>query len=290
VPLSSRRFAVLAFGAALAATQCAAQAQAAPDTLGRIRAAKQIDVAYSTDSPPFSFAGEGKRPAGYSIDLCLRVIAQIGRAVGVPDLRTNWIAATVAERVELVRAGKAQLECGNTSMTLSRLASVDFSALVFIDGGGLLVREGSPIRSFADLAGRTVGVEAGTTTEPRLQELLRERGVDAKVVHVRDDGDGIARLESGAIEALAGDRLELVGLAHARDPAGFTMLPEDLSVELIAFAVPRNDAAFRLEVNRALAEVYRSGDIERIFAQWLGPYGRQNGLVAALYILNAIPR
>src|SRR5262245_23103520 len=69
VPPSFRRFAVLAIGAALAATQCAVQAQAAPDTLGRIRAAKQIDVAYSTDSPPFSFAGEGKRPTGYSIDL-----------------------------------------------------------------------------------------------------------------------------------------------------------------------------------------------------------------------------
>jgi ABC-type amino acid transport substrate-binding protein len=290
VPLSFRRFAVLALGAALAATQCAVQAQATPDTLGRIRTAKQIDVAYSTDSPPFSFAGEGKRPTGYSIDLCQRVIARIGRAVGVPDLRTNWIAGTVAERLELVRTGKAQLECGNTSMTLSRLSSVDFSALVFIDGGGVLVREGSPIQKFADLAGRTVGVEAGTTTEPRLRQLLGERAVDAKVVHVRDNGDGIARLESGAIEALAGDRLELVGLARARDSAAFTMLPEDLSVELIAFALPRNDAAFRLEINRALAEVYRSGDIERIFAQWLGPYGHQNGLVAALYILNAIPR
>jgi len=290
VHLSFTRFAGLALVAALGAVQCAAQAQVVPDTLGRIRAAKRIDVAYSTDSPPFSFAGEGKRPTGYSIDLCQRVIAQIGRAIGVPELRTNWIAGTVAERLEMVRSGKAQLECGNTSMTLSRLVSVDFSALVFIDGGGLLVREGSPMQKFADLAGRTVGVEAGTTTEPRLRELLRERAVDAKVVHVRDDGDGIAKLESGAIEALAGDRLELVGLAHARNPAGFTMLPEDLSVELIAFALPRNDAAFRLEVNRALGDVYRSGDIERIFEQWLGPYGRQNGLVAALYILNAIPR
>ena len=92
-----------------------AQAQSAPDTLA-IRAAKQIDVAYSTDSPPFSFAGEGKRPTGYSIDLCQRVIAQIGRAAGVPDLRTNWVSGSVGERLEMVRSGKVQLECGNTSM------------------------------------------------------------------------------------------------------------------------------------------------------------------------------
>ena len=268
-----------------------AHAQSAPDTLARIRAAKQIDVAYSTDSPPFSFAGEGKRPTGYSIDLCQRVIAQIGRAAGVPDLRTNWVSGSVGERLEMVRSGKVQLECGNTSMTLTRLSSVDFSMLVFIDGGALLVRDGSPVRKLADLADRTVGVEGGTTTEPRLLELLRERSVAAKVERLRDNGDGIAKLGSGAIDALAGDRLELAGLtAHANDPRAYELLPEDLSVELIAFALPRNDAAFRLEVNRTLGEIYRSGDIERIFQQWLGPYGRPNGLVAALYILNAIPR
>jgi len=131
--------------------------------------------------------------------------------------------------------------------------------------GALLVRDGSPVRKLADL-----GVEGGTTTEPRLLELLRERSVAAKVERLRDNGEGIAKLGSGAIDALAGDRLELAGLtAHANDPRAYELLPEDLSVELIAFALPRNDAAFRLEVNRALGEIYRS-DIEHIFQQWLG--------------------
>jgi glutamate/aspartate transport system substrate-binding protein len=289
VPLF-RTSAAVAFAVALMAPGIA-RAQGTPDTLAKIRAAKQIDVAYSTDSPPFSFAGEGKRPAGYSIDLCQRVIAHLRRVAGVPDLKTNWVAGNVAQRLEMVRSGKVQLECGNTSITLARLANVDFSVLVFIDGGALLVREGSPVRRFADLAGKTVGVESGTTTESRLLELLRERAVEAKVDRMGDTSEGIAKLGSGSIDALAGDRIELAGLAaHAADPRAYTLLPEDLSVELIAFAVPRNDATFRLEVDRALSEVYRSDDIERIFAQWLGPYGRPNGLVAALYILNAIPR
>jgi len=268
-----------------------AAAQLAPDTLAKIRAAKQIDVAYSTDSPPFSFTGDGKRPAGDSIELCQRVIAHLGRVAGVPELKTNWIAGCVAQRIEMVRSGKVQLECGNTSVTLARLAHVDFSVLVFLDGGAILVRDGSPIHAFADLAGWTVGVEGGTTPGPRLLELLRERSVEARVERVKDGSDGLARLGADSVDALAGDRIELFGLAaHAPDPRAFTLLPEDLSVELIAFAVPRNDAAFHVEVDRALSEVYRSGDIESIFRQWLGAYGRPNGLVAALYILNAIPR
>ena len=59
-----------------------AMAQTGSGTLGKIKAAKVINVAYSPDSLPFSFAGPNKEPAGYSIDLCKRVIAQIARAVG----------------------------------------------------------------------------------------------------------------------------------------------------------------------------------------------------------------
>ena len=53
--------------------------------------------------------------------------------------------------------------------------------------------------------------------------------------------------------------------------------------------LPRNDSAFRLEVNRALTQVYLSGEIDQIFAKWLGPLGRPSGLLAAMYLLNAIP-
>ena len=61
-------------------------AHAAPDTLAKIKAAKAINVAFSGDSIPFSFVESGMQPSGYSIDLCKRVIAQIGNAAGVPEL------------------------------------------------------------------------------------------------------------------------------------------------------------------------------------------------------------
>ena len=280
----------LAIAAALVASPAAAQGSAA-DTLSRIKTTKQIDVAFSGDSLPFSFVGDGNRPAGYSIDLCKRVIAQIGRTVGVPDLKVNWLVGTVAERLEMVKSRKADLDCANTTATLARMQNVDFSSLIFIDGGGFLVKAGAPIQKFADLGGKNIGVIGGTTTETRLNAMLKEKLVNAKVVRIRDGNEGAAMLESGSLDAFASDRLKLVGLAaQAKDPNAFALLNEDLSIEPYAFAVPRNDAAFRLEVNKALTQVYASGEIDAIFKQWLGPFGRPSALIAAMYLLNTIPQ
>ena len=128
---------LVAFFVAAALIVGVAAAQTSPNTLAKIKSAKAINVAYSPDSLPFSFAGPNNEAAGYSIDLCKRVIAQIGRAVGEPDLKVNWLAGSVTERLQMVASGRADLECANTTQTQSRLANVDFSNLIFIDGGGV---------------------------------------------------------------------------------------------------------------------------------------------------------
>jgi len=79
-------------------------------------------------------------------------------------------------------------------------------------------------------------------------------------------------------------------MAAPSRPKALAILQEDISVEPLAFAVPRGDSAFRLEVNRALTQVYLGGDLEAIFKAWLGPIGRPTGLLAAMYLLNSIPQ
>lgn len=278
--------AVLLFAALL--PWCALAQQ--PDTLSKIKAAKSITVAFSADSLPFSYVEKNNQPAGYSIDLCKRVIAGISRAIAVPDLAINWVVDTVPNRIAMVANGKADLECANTTQSLSRMRDVDFSNLIFVDGGGFLVRSDSSINGLGDLAGKSIAVTAGTTTEKRLNTTLKERLINAKVVLVKDGVEGVALLESGAVAAFASDKIKLIGLAaQAKNPKLFSLLAEDLSFEPYAFMVPRNDSAFRLEVNRALTQVYLSGEIEPIFGKWLGVLGRPSGLLAAMYLLNAIP-
>jgi glutamate/aspartate transport system substrate-binding protein len=267
-----------------------AAAQNNSPTLARIKAAKAVNVAYSPDSAPFSSAPAGGAPVGYSIDLCKRVVAQIARAVGEPELKINWLAAPVAERLQMVASGRAEMDCANTTQTQTRLAHVDFSNLIFIDGGGFLVKAGAPIQRIADLAGKRVAVMRGTTTEKRLTETLRLRNVQATLMPIDDAGVGLSLLEAGTVDAYAGDKIKLTALAlQAREPARMALVLEDLSYEPYALALPRNDSALRLEVNRALSQVYMGGEIEAIFEQWLGKLGRPTGLLAAMFLLNSIP-
>ena len=267
-----------------------ALAQPAPNTLGKIKAAKAINVAFSGDSLPFSFVGPNNEPAGYSIDLCKRAIAQIGRAVGEPNLKVNWLVGSVSERLQMVASGKADLECANTTQTLARLANVDFSNLIFVDGGGFLVKSDSPINRVSDMGARKIAVLKGTTTETRLKDTLQRRLVNATVIPIAEANEGLAMLESGSVDAYAGDKIKLVGLAaQAKDPGKLALLAEDLSFEPYAMALPRNDSALRLEVNKALTQVYMGGEIEAIFGQWLGKLGRPSGLLAAMYLLYSVP-
>jgi glutamate/aspartate transport system substrate-binding protein len=267
-----------------------AAAQQMPNTLGKIKSAKAINVAYSADSLPFSFAEAGKEPQGYSIDICKRVIAQIGRAVSEPNLKVNWLAGSTPERLQMVASGKADLECANTTQTLARLANVDFSGLTFIDAGGFIVRTDTSINKLTDMGGKKIAVLKGTTTESRLKATLERRLVNATVVPVDSGNQGIAMLDAGTVDAYAGDKIKLVGLALvSKDPTKLAMLAEELSYEPYAMALPRGDSALRLEVNRALTQVYLGGEIETIFGQWLGALGRPTGLLTAMYLLYSIP-
>ena len=286
---SLRRIAAAVLAAVLAAPLVAFAQGGIPDTLGRIKSSGQINVAYSPDSIPFS-ANDGGQPAGYSIELCRGIIAGVARAVGNANLKVNWVPGTVAERLAAVRSGRADLDCANTSATASRMADVDFSGLVFVDSGGFLVRSDGPIQSVDGLKGKKVAVIAGTTTEQRLRAMIRDRGLDATVVTVRDGPEGPAMLDAGTIDAFAGDKVKLVGLAvTSRNPNGLALLAADLSFEPFAFALPRGDSTFRLLVNRELTRIYVSPDIDAVYNRWFGRLGRPSGVLASMYLLNAIP-
>ena len=287
---SHHRFATLLVAAVSALAFGTAAAQSAPDTLGRIKSAGQVNVAYSPDSIPFSSKGSDGNPAGYSIDLCSRVIAAIGRAVGNANLKVNWVPGTVTERLAAIKAGRADLDCANTTASASRMADVDFSNLVFVDSGGFLVRQDGPIMSVADFKGKRVGVIAGTTTEQRLKAVLGDLKIDATIVPVRDGPEGPAMLEAGTLDVFAGDKIKLVGLAvTAKNPASMSMLAADFSYEPYAFALPRGDSSLRLVVNRALTGVFVTQEIETIYGRWLGRIGKPAGVLAAMYLLSSVP-
>lgn len=259
------------------------------DTLKKIRDSKSIALGYRSDSPPFSFTGPDGQPAGYSVDLCKRVQASVEQALKVGPIATKWVRVTSANRFDQVTSGAVDLECGNTTITLSRQERVDFSNMTFIDGGAVLVLEESRLGRLSDLAGKTIGVKPGTTTEIALKTALKDRLIDARVVNVKDDAEALSALNEKRIDGYAADRIVLAGqVIAAGNNIKYTLIQDDYSVEPYGLML-RRDPAFRLAVNRALSQTYRSGAIVEIFNRWLGPMGKPGPLLSAMYYLNTTP-
>ena len=266
----------------------AVQAQDA-GTLKKIRDSKTITLGYRADSPPFSFAGQDGQPAGYSVDLCKRVHAGVERGLGAGPIAIKWVQVSAANRIDQVAGGAVDLECGVTTITLSRQERVDFSNMIFIDGGAVLVLAESKLGRLSDLAGKSIGVKAGTTTEQSLKTALKDRLIDARVVIVKDDAEALVALNEKRIDGYAADRIVLAGqVMRARSDIKYTLIQDDFSVEPYGLMM-RRDPAFRLAVNRALTQTYRSGAIAEIFDRWLAPLGKPGPLLSAMYYLNTTP-
>jgi len=275
--------------AAVAAVSIGAPALAQPaGTLKKIADARSISLGYRLDAPPFSYRGSNGEPTGYSVDLCRRVVAAVERTLGVANLEVKWVPVTPESRIAQVTGGTVDLECGVTTVTLGRQEQVDFSNLIFAEGGSLLVRaDGGPTR-LSELAGKTVGVMAGTTTETRLRAVLQERLIDARIVSVKDENDGAAAVIDRRIDAFAGDRIVLLGVGlRAGGGAVLSLAQEDFSFEPYGLMM-RRDPAFRLVVNRALAQLYAGQGIVEIYDRWFGRLGRPGPLLTAMYYLNAL--
>jgi glutamate/aspartate transport system substrate-binding protein len=273
----------------VAASAFAGAAAAASPTLDRIKASGTITFAYREGAAPFSFKARNGRPQGYSIELCERVATAIGKALAVPALKVEWVAATAANRLEMIATGKADAECGTTTITLARMERVDFSVPIFVDGGSVLVRDKDHLARLVDLKGRKIAVIPGTTTEPALQHALKVIDVTAEFVPVKSSNEGVAALLAGKADAYASDRVVLAGLKLAQTGDDLAILNSDFSFEPYGLVLRRDDPDFRLAVNRALIGMYKSGDIDAVYVKWLAPLGRPGPLLNAMFYLNSLP-
>lgn len=265
------------------------QAQELDGTLKKIKSSGTFTIGYRDAAPPFSFSEADKKPVGYSIELCTYVANAVQKQLAMPDLKVNWVPVTAENRIDMVVQGKIDIECGTTTATLSRQEQVDFSLMTFVDGGTLLTTSDKGIREMADFSGKRIAVIAGTTTEKALAEYLKKKSITVQTVRVKDHPEGLKAIEEGMAEAFASDRGILIGLAASKDPTRYFLANMFFSYEPYGFVVRRNDAAFRLVVNRALAELYRSGLVETIYDRWFGALGKGGEAIQTMYLLNGLP-
>jgi ABC-type amino acid transport substrate-binding protein len=286
---SPRTTLVLAF-TVLAIVVAPAPARAASAALAHVDAGA-IKLAFRAGTPPFSFK-ERDKVRGYSVDLCTRAIAAIARARHVAAPAIEWIAVDAASRLDAVASGRVDAECGTTTITLSRRERVDFSVPIYVDGGSVLVRADAAAvpATLADMGGKRIAVIGATTTEAALAKALALAKAQATLVHVEDGAQGVAELLAGRVDGYAGDRIVLTELRQRSDAAkSLTFLAQDFSYEPYGIVVRRDDPDFRLALDRALVGIYKSGEIDGVFATWFGDLGRPGPLLNAMFYLNMLP-
>jgi ABC-type amino acid transport substrate-binding protein len=275
----------------LAAFALCGESGAASPTLDRIKASGTITFGYREGAAPFSARQRSGQVRGYSVELCEKIAAAVGRSLGIANLKVAWKPVDSETRIGDVVSRKIDAECGSTTITLSRMERVDFSVPIFVDGGSALVRAGRDApQTVTALAGKRIAVMPSTTTETALRKALAVTGAGATIVPVKDGAEGVAALLAGRVDAYASDRMLLAQL-KIDDPKGgeLAFLENDFSYEPYAIVVPRDDADFRLLVNRTLISLYKSGEIDPIFIRWLSPYGSPGALLNAMFYLNAFP-
>jgi polar amino acid transport system substrate-binding protein/glutamate/aspartate transport system substrate-binding protein len=262
---------------------------AAAATLDRLRQDQTIRVAYRDDAPPFSYKGKTAAPVGFMVDLCRAVAENLAQQLKLPSLKIDYVKVTAADRFDAVAAGNADLLCEPTTQTLSRRRQVDFSIPTFIDGAGLLIRNDGP-RTLKGLAGRKIGVLAGTTTEDELRASLKDAGITAEIIPAHTHDEGLAMLDGGKVSAYFGDRGILMFLAErSSNPRKLLIADNYLTVEPYALALPHGDEDFRLAVDRALSTIYRSGQIATIFTRTFGDKTKPSQILQSLYLISALP-
>ena len=267
------------------------EAQEFTGTLQRIADTGKLNIGYVPDAPPISFRDSDGNVAGYAIDLCRTIAAEVSDVVGLADIEIVYVPlGAPEERLSAVENGTVDIECGATTVTLSRRERVDFTLMTFITGGSILSLSGDPISSIQELSDQTVAVIGGTTTEAALNEFIELNETDIELRRIATHVDGIQLLDAGEVQAYASDRAMLIGqVIQTRDPEKYTLARDVFSFEPHALMLQRGDTEFRLVADRALAALYRSARIRRLYHEWFGRYGEPlSPFLEAVYEFQAV--
>jgi glutamate/aspartate transport system substrate-binding protein len=238
-------------------------------------------LGYREASFPLSYLSKAG-PIGYSIDLCLAVVDEIKREIDKPEIQVNYKLVTPETRINAVKTGEIDIECGSTTANKERGKEVAFSPIMYITGTKLLVKRKSGYRSYRNLAGKVVVVTAGTTNEAALKSLNEKNQLGMNIISARDHEESYSLVVAGKAEAFATDDVLLYGLiARHKADAELMVVGEFLSFDPYGLMFRKDDAQMAEAVRRAFEATARNRDLLEVYHKWFvrqTPTGERIGL------------
>jgi glutamate/aspartate transport system substrate-binding protein len=164
------------------------------------------------------------------------------------------------------------MECGSTTNNLTRQKQVDYLSVTFITGTKIASRKDSGINEIEDLDGKAIAIVQGTTNEKAIKRIMKEKGLNIKIIPVKDHPQGWLALTSDRVDAYPTDDVLLYGLiSKSKNPDQFQVTGRFLSYDPYGLMVPRNDSTYRRIGIVVLADLMRSGEMLEIYNKWFNP-------------------
>jgi len=277
---------------------------AGADTLERVRNSHSVVLGYVPDFAPFS-AKAGDKASGYAIDLCQDIFNTIKTELNLPSLQVRYQPVQLGDEISAVSTGKVDILCTPTPVTLERRKTVSYSIPVYTAGLSAVVNKNAPNSLLKVLKGdvaktgptwrtdinralanMTYATIAGGVTEQWINQQMRSLGVVATLVTVHDTAAGLKRVAEGKADVFFAERTMLKhDLADKYATGNLVLLDRIFEYSTTSMMVDRDDENFRLLVDSALSEMYRTGAIEQAYDKHLGGVSDTSRMLFKLYAL-----
>jgi glutamate/aspartate transport system substrate-binding protein len=266
--MSIVRFAVVALCAALVATP-AATAQELTGTLKKIKDTGAITLGHRDASIPFSYFDDKQQAVGYAMDLCYKIVDGVKAELKMPNIQVKLNPVTSSTRIPLMANGTIDLECGSTTNNLERQKQVSFTITHFVTANRFVSKKAGNLHRLEDLKGKTVVSTSGTTNMKQITELNAQKNLGITILPAKDHAEAFLMVDTGRAVAFVMDDILLYSLvANSKNPADWVISDAPLSVEPYGIMLRRDDAPFKKVVDTAMTNVYKSGEINKIYEKW----------------------
>jgi glutamate/aspartate transport system substrate-binding protein len=258
------------FLAFTACALCVAPAIAQDGTLKKIKDNGFITIGHRDASIPFSYYDDKQQPIGFAMDLCAKIVDAVKANLKMPNLQVKYQLVTSANRIPLIANGTVDLECGSTTNNIERQKQVGFTITHFLTANRYVTKKSAGIKSVDDLKGKTIVSTSGTTNIKQATELNTAKNMGMNIIPANGHPEAFQMVETGRAVAFVMDDILLYTLvAQASNPSDYVISSDALSLpEPYGIMMHKDDAAFKKVADDAMIAVYKSGEINKIYAKW----------------------
>ncbi len=238
-------------------------------TLKKIKDSGAITIGHRDASIPLSYYDDKQQPIGFAMDLCMKIVDAVKAELKMPNLKVNYQLVTSANRIPLMANGTIDLECGSTTNNLARQKEVSFTITHFVTANRWVAKKSANIKTLQDLKGKTIVSTAGTTNIKQITEINAQQNLGMNIISANGHPEAFQMVETGRAVAFVMDDILLAGLvAQSRAPADYAISDIALSVEPYGIMLRKDDKAFKAVADKAITEVYKSGQINALWEKW----------------------